>query len=157
MRAIGSVLLFLFTILWSVYVLLPYDRCVRVERLSEPIAWGGKVADVLVSPWVSEKTRYRVAKSFIEVRVAASNYLRRQFFYGDGELEFGCRWDDIYVPEFHETAAGIAFLEQERSRGIESSLDEDKLGRRCWIFLRCYDKPEAALSEFEAEFTGVDE
>jgi hypothetical protein len=133
MKSVFQALFAVFILVFTIYVLKPYDRCDRVERSTSPIRWGQIATDVMIRPWVEPETRYDFLSGWVRFRLATNKYVRTQFFIEEGEKEFKCGFDGFKVPTFADTAVGKAVL---KGRPVE---DKDESGS-C-IFFNC---PESA-------------
>lgn len=153
MRAITSLLLFLFSIGFTIFVLLPYERCQRVENITTPVHWFGSVIDAVISPWVGEEARYNTAVGFVNTRIAASDFVRKQLYLGKDEIRFTCSWDSVEIPPFEETNAGLLALERDKNKQIED-LKVDREEESCMFGVFCNTKQSVVAAEDEPEFTG---
>jgi len=121
MKGLLQTLLAVFILVFTIFVLKPYDRCVRVERSTAPIKWGQVAMDVMVRPWVEPETRFNILSGWVRFRIATNKYVRKQFFIEENEKEFSCGFDNFKVPAFAQTAVGKRSLKGEPAEESDQS------------------------------------
>lgn len=106
MKGLLQTLLAVFILVFTIFVLKPYDRCERVERTTAPIRWAQLATDVMVRPWVEAETRFNWISGWVRFRIGTNKYIRTQFFVEEKEEPFVCAFDNFKVPKFADTEAG---------------------------------------------------
>ncbi len=72
------------------YVLIATEACVRIERATIPVKWGGLMISHFAKPWAFPETIARIELYSLKSRLNVANFVQRQFYMDEHVV---CGWN----------------------------------------------------------------
>lgn len=115
LRTIITGIFLLLFIMYSTYVLVASDPCVRTDRVTIPIRIASEFAQTMAKPWSQPETLRSIETWSAKQRLRMAIIFRIQF-YSDAVPPIRCDWD-----AYKEQVLGPenSLLQKERAKEIE--------------------------------------